>query len=168
MKEILEKISSYNLFNYLFPGIIFCVVSEPVSGYKLINDNIIYGIFLYYFSGLLISRFGSIVIEPVLKHLKFVDFAPYKDYIKASKKDQKIELLSESNNMYRTLISMIVCLGIMLLYSHIEKKIPFVLPYRLEVVGLTVLVLLLLSYRKQTDYVRIRINTILKKEHKNV
>ena len=84
-KEILDKLSSYNLFNYLLPGIIFVVVASNVTHYDFIQDDIVIGVFLYYFIGLVISRFGSLVIEPILKHFSFIQFADYKDFIAASK-----------------------------------------------------------------------------------
>ena len=58
MKELLDKLSSYNIFNYLFPGILFCVISKTLIGYNLIMDDIVLGVFLYYFIGLTISRMG--------------------------------------------------------------------------------------------------------------
>jgi len=103
MKDILSKLSSYNLFNYLLPGIIFVVLATKVTHYSFIQQDILIGAFLYYFIGLVISRLGSLVIEPLLKCLLFLQFADYKDFLAASKKDEKIELLSEVNNTYRTL-----------------------------------------------------------------
>ena len=60
IKEILEKISSYNIFNYLFPGILFVFIANALIGYNLIQENILIGVFLYYFIGMAISRVGSI------------------------------------------------------------------------------------------------------------
>ena len=60
MKDILSKLSSYNLFNYLFPGILFVIVIGKVTHYSLIQQDVIIGVFLYYFIGLVVSRFGSI------------------------------------------------------------------------------------------------------------
>jgi len=56
MKELLDKLSSYNIFNYLFPGIVFCYLSNEVTGYQLVSSDIIIGIFFYYLMGLIISR----------------------------------------------------------------------------------------------------------------
>src|SRR4030042_1443125 len=105
MKEILDKLSSYNLFNYLLPGIIFVILAGKITHYSFVQEDIILGAFLYYFIGLVISRFGSLVIEPLLKCLSFVQFADYKDFVSTSKKDDKLELLLEVNNTYRTLCS---------------------------------------------------------------
>jgi hypothetical protein len=69
MKDLIEKLSSYNLFNYLFPGVIFAVISEKMTSYSFLQDDIIVGVFVYYFIGLVVSRFGSLFLEPVLKKI---------------------------------------------------------------------------------------------------
>jgi len=106
MKEIIEKLSSYNIFNYLLPGIVFSILTSKFTSTNLIFDNLIIGAFLYYFIGLVISRVGSVIIEPLLKRIKFLKFADYKDFVSVSKTDNKLEILSEANNMYRTFVSM--------------------------------------------------------------
>mgnify|MGYP003490907514 CR=1 FL=1 len=65
MEKLLEKLTSYNLFNYLFPGIIFSVLLEKTTSYSIIQDDIIIEAFLAYFIGLLISRISSLIIEPI-------------------------------------------------------------------------------------------------------
>jgi len=98
MNAILNKISSYNLFNYLFPGIVFVALSKEFTEYSFVQQDLLIAAFLYYFIGLVISRFGSLVIEHFLKRLHFLDFADYKDFVAISKKDEKLEVLSEANN----------------------------------------------------------------------
>jgi len=130
MNELLNKLSSYNLFNYLFPGIVFAFIADKVTGYKFIQQNIIYGLFLYYFTGLVISRFGSLVIEPILRKLSFLRFADYKDFVAACKKDDKLETLLEVNNTYRTLCSLFMLLPFLKLYEYLESKISFLKEWR--------------------------------------
>src|SRR6266536_4329452 len=101
--NIVDKLSSYNLFNYLLSGVLFVVLAAAFTKYNFIQSNILLGAFLYYFFGLIISRFGSLVLEPLLKRVRFVRFAGYDDFVKASKTDEQITLLSEVNNTYRTL-----------------------------------------------------------------
>lgn len=156
MKEIIEKISSYNLFNYLFPGILFGIILNKITTYNIIQENIFIGVFLYYFIGLVISRIGSLLIEPILK--KLVDFANYSDFISASKEDSKIELFSEVNNMYRTLISLFVLLLISKLYDVLSDNFNFldlILPYLLVI---SLILLFAFSFKKQTAYIVKRIN----------
>ena len=113
--------------------------------------------FLYYFLGLVVSRFGSLVIEPILKKIGFVHFASYRDFVSASKKDDKIEVLSEVNNMYRTLCSLFALLLLLLGYQSIQYHIPQLSRWNPTIAFVLLIVLFLLSYQKQTTYVTKRI-----------
>jgi len=157
MKDILSKLSSYNLFNYLFPGILFVIVASKVTHYSLIQQDVVIGVFLYYFIGLVVSRFGLLVIEPILRKTSFLRFADYKDFVAALKKDEKLELLSEVNNTYRTLCSLFTLLLLLKLYEVIETKLPFLAEWNALVLLVLLLVMFLLSYRKQTGYITKRI-----------
>lgn len=158
MKELLDKISSYNLFNYLLPGILFVSILKHFTDYDLVQDNDFIGAFLYYFIGMVISRFGSLFIEPALKKISFLKFADYKSFVSASKKDDKIELFSEVNNTYRTIIAMFVILLLLKLYNHFQ--VLWDIPQNVTTLILIVLILLmfLFSYRKQTNYITKRID----------
>src|SRR5581483_4518955 len=98
MKDLLDKLSSYNLFNYLLPGTLFVAVAQRISDLEFEQDNIVIELFVYYFVGLVISRIGSLIVEPIMKATKFVTFAPYKDFVRACTQDSQIEVLSEQNN----------------------------------------------------------------------
>ena len=56
MEKILDKISSYNIFNFLFPGAIFSVISDHIGLIIAPSDKIIERIIWYYFIGLVIAR----------------------------------------------------------------------------------------------------------------
>ena len=157
MKDLLDKLSSYNLFNYLLPGTIFAASAETISSYRFDHDNIVVQLFIYYFIGLVISRFGSLVVEPVLKKTAFVRFAPYKDFVRACGSDSKIELLSEQNNMFRTLCTLFLALPVFKLLDVIVQRSG--LSHGAAVlVGFGMLcVLFAFAYRKQTQFVRDRV-----------
>lgn len=157
MKEILEKLSSYNLFNYLLPGIVFVIIEKQFVGYDFTQEDTLTGAFLYYFIGMVISRVGSVVIEPVLKKTSFLKFADYKNFVSASKKDVKIEVLSEANNTYRTIISMLALLFVFKFYQFIEIKFSISNDITTYVSVSVVLLMFLLAYRKQTNYITERI-----------
>ncbi len=167
MKELIDKISSYNLFNYLFPGILFVLILKEIASYNLVQDNIILGVFLYYFIGLVVSRFGSLIIEPIIKKCKIAKFADYSDFINASKADSKIELFSEINNMYRTLIALFILIVLSKLYEILANSFgmcKLLLPYILII---SLVMLFVLSYRKTTKYIVKRIDHF-KKENENI
>ena len=71
MKDILEKLSTYNIFNSLLPGVIFVIMAREFSRYNFIQNEIVLSGFLCYFIGMIISRFGSVIIEPILKKINF-------------------------------------------------------------------------------------------------
>lgn len=159
MEKILDKLSSYNIFNYLFPGVVFCIITDRYMSVPLLQDTIINGLFLYYFVGLVISRFGSIAIEPTLKKSRIIKFAAYPDYIRAVKDDPKIELLSEANNMYRTILSAFVILCLVAIGRQLVQAYPSMLDV-LKYAILPVMVLLFgFSYKKQTEYITKRISS---------
>ena len=157
MKEIFDKISSYNLFNYLLPGILFVVIAKEFTPYSFIQENLVIGAFVYYFIGLVISRFGSLIIEPVLKRVSFLKFADYADFVSASKKDLKIEIFSEVNNMYRTFSSTFILLLLLKLYESIEFIFPALKEGNLYILIILLLIMFLYSYKKQTAYIIKRI-----------
>jgi hypothetical protein len=158
MKELLDKLSSYNIFNYLLPGIVFVVILSKTSNLNLLQSDIFTGAFFYYFIGLIISRVGSLLIEPFLKWINFLKFSDYKKFVNASKQDSKIELFSEINNMYRTLCSLFLLLSLAKFYDAFLIKITFFEKYGGIVIILLLLILFLFSYRKQTNYITKRVD----------
>ena len=158
MSELFDKISSYNIFNNLFPGVVFAVMADKIGYHNFVQQDVLIGVFIYYFIGLVISRIGSVAIEPVLKRIAFVRYAAYKDYVKASKTDDKIELLSEVNNMYRTLCSLFVFLLFLKGYQAIEAWYPVLSEWIQSGMLSLLLVLFLFSYRKQTTFIANRVS----------
>jgi hypothetical protein len=159
MKELLDKISSYNIFNYLLPGVIFSILVTKFCNIDLIFNDILVGAFNYYFIGLIVSRFGSLVIEPILKKIHFVKFADYTDFIKASKEDEKIEILSETNNMFRTFISVFTLLFLVKGFQVSATNWQFLKENELTILLTFLLCLFLFSYRKQTNFIIKRIKS---------
>lgn len=163
MKEIIEKISSYHILNYLLPGVIFVILTKKFVGYDLITNNLVLALFLYYFIGLSISRIGSLLIDPALKKISFIKLAPYKDFITASHKDSKLDDLSEVNNMYRSLATQFLLLLILKLWRQLEQKSPWLSINHYWILIAVLLMIFTFSYRKQTRYITDRINNLIKK-----
>lgn len=161
MNELLGKISSYNLFNYLFSGVLFVALSAIFTSHSFVQEDIVVGVFVYYFIGLVISRIGSIIIEPVLKFFSFVKFTSYSDFVVALKKDPGLDVLSEVNNMYRTLISVFLGIIFLMFYDLLKTKLLWIQNYEIVLLLLILLVLFLFAYKKQTSYITKRIRTNL-------
>jgi hypothetical protein len=157
VNEILSKISSYNIFNYLFPGAVFIVVAERMGVISLPKLDIISLLLIYYSTGLVVSRIGSLLLEPFLKHMKLVEYSNYNDYLAACEKDKKIETLVEQNNTYRTIAGGLLCL----LAAWPIQWVARWLSLTDEAATLTTLAaslaLFIISYRKQSGYVTKRV-----------
>jgi hypothetical protein len=163
MKDFLDKLSSYNIFNYLLPGIIFVILTEALTSFSFVQKDIVLGMFLYYFIGLVISRIGSLVIEPLFRLTKFVRFAAYSEFVDASKNDDKINVLSEANNTYRTLSSLFFLLISIKGYELIEAKFDPMAKWSTEILVVGLFFLFCFSYRKQTEYITKRVESATKK-----
>lgn len=159
MNDLLNKLSSYNLFNNLLPGILFVILLDQFTNYQVSQDNLLLSLFLYYFIGLTISKISSICTEPFLKGLKFVSSREYRLFVNATKIDNKLEILVETNNKIRALLTMIV----MTIFSKIFYSINLncldlsenTLQYLLLIF---IAIIYLFAYRKQTNYIIKRID----------
>ena len=164
MQAILEKLSAYNIFSYLLPGLLFVSLGERLTSFSLIQRSWIVGIVLYYFIGLVISRVGSLIVTPILERVGFVKEAPFEDYVEASASDSRIGVLSTRNNLFRTLCAMVM----MLIGLKIGEKVIGILPWGADVYDFIMLVglftLLLFSYRKQAQEVVRRVGYVREKE----
>lgn len=162
MSEFIKLLTTYNLFNSLVPGIVFVIFLKHYTKYDLIQPDILTGLIFYYFLGMVINRIGSLIIEPILKNI--FTFKDYSDYIKASKKDQKIELLSEINNTYRTIIALFFCIFFSKLYEVIMVYIVVSHSIEISLIVFAILMLFIFSYKKQISFIGARIDAALKKK----
>jgi len=157
MEDLLKKITEYQLFNFLLSGTVLAFLISKTTSINLLSDNILIAVFVYYCIGLVISRIGSLVIEPAFKKLRIVTYVPYEKYLQAVKLDPKIDTLSQENNTYRTLVAMFLLYAmvyaIYLMWPHTLNQSW--LPLAIATIGL---VLFSFSYRKQTGYITRRVN----------
>lgn len=160
MKDLLDKLSSYNIINYLLPGIVFVALCESLTTFSFVQKDIVLGAFLYYFIGLVISRIGSLIIEPSFKYIKLVQYAKYENFVTASNEDNKLEVLSEVNNMYRTFCSLFLVISLIKIYEKISSYFPGLSIWNTEILIVFFLILFCLSYRKQTEYITKRVNKL--------
>ncbi len=159
IKLIIEKISQYNFLTNILPGTVLCILLKYVVGYNLFvfDDWYLMGI-IFYFVGIVNNRFGSIVIEYILKIMHIITFAPYIDFVKAEQKDTKITILSTENNVFKSYISVCVLTLLSSLFTLIANNCSFIDNNKSVIIITLLLVLFVLSYRKQTNYVKKRID----------
>jgi hypothetical protein len=146
----------------LLPGVIFAIFADYLFHYSFIQHDIITGSFLYYFIGLVVSRFGSLILDPILKRFSIIHFANHDDFIAASDKDVKLEVLSEVNNMFRTLCSLFGLLLLIGLYSALKTRLAISREWDLRILIPLLFSLFMYAHRKQTIYITNRIVQRLK------
>ena len=158
LAALFGKISNYNILNNLIPGAILCVVFKYLVGYDFMSVGTLELIVIFYFAGMINSRVGSLILEPLLKKVKWVTFRDHHSFVEAEQKDRKINSLVEVNNMYRSIISVaFTALLVKLYYAGVEQHWDFgnVSEWILLV---TMLALFACAYRKQTKYIVSRID----------
>ena len=160
MENILDKLSSYNILNNLLPGAVFCYLMDFLFKINLLTDDAIMNLCIVYFIGMIISRIGSIVIEPLFKKMGFIIFADYKDYVVASKKDFDIKVLSETNNLYRSILGLLFSLLIVKLYLIIIEQCSCLNKIFPTIFIILLFILFAFSYRKQTKYIKSRVEKV--------
>ena len=94
-----------------------------------------------------------------IKGKPYLVFADYKQYTTASEANPFIATLSETNNTYRTTISLLICIGAFyfydsFIYDWIIKKCAVGNKLVALVGGVFLIILFIKSYKKQTEYVK--------------
>ncbi|MCF6371260.1 hypothetical protein [Rhizobium halophilum] len=158
MNEILAKLSSYDIFVNLVPGALFFFFLS-VSGIYTLGPNTVIGeLVVYYFIGLVISRIGSVVIEPILKGCRIIKYGAYSDFVRASDKDPKIQILLEASNLFRTLLALVLVCAIAYNWNAIRAAAGLS-DWAWVMICCALLVLLfLISFRKQNGFISKRVS----------
>lgn len=164
MDKLIEKISSYNLLNNILPGAVIYYFLQLIIGDYDITLSIVGELLLYYFIGLLCSRLGSLILELICKKTRFIEYANYSDYLEAEKNNSKISVLLETNNMYRTFSSGFIILVFIIVIKIILNKSYFITNIFINIFVIFCFILFLFSYKKQTKYIKDRVNNYINKK----
>lgn len=101
---LIKSISRYEFLNNLIPGVMLCYILKSI-GYDFIDNNWLINFIIYYFAGLINSRFSSLIIESLCKKTSFIKWRDYSSYNKAKMKRPFIATMQELANMYRSMAS---------------------------------------------------------------
>lgn len=157
-QQLIDKLSQYSFLTNILPGAVLIIVLKYIVGYDIIIDGnwFLTGV-MFYFAGMVCNRCSSLLIKPLLEALHIVKSLPYKTYIEGEKKDKKIITLNTDNNAYRTYIA-VFCISLLAyFYRRILCQIDFFVDYQYVILIILLIVLFVFSYRKQTKYIRERI-----------
>ncbi len=158
LSAVLGKISNYNILNNLIPGAILCVIFKYLVEYDFMNVGTLELIVIFYFAGMINSRIGSLFVEWILKKIKLVTFRDHHLYVAAEQNDKKMNSLVETNNMYRSMIS-VAFTALIVKFYHVAVDLQWNFGNVSEwVLLVALLVLFAMAYRKQTKYIVSRID----------
>jgi hypothetical protein len=157
LESILSKLSSYNIFTTLIPGTFIAFVLKKLDVYAFTSDSAFADLVIFYFLGLVASRIGSLALDPLFIRCGIITRDDYSRYISASQKDQKIDTLLETSNLYRSLCAALLI--VLITYCIKLAAEMFQLTTRSIEIGAVTLLLFLfvLAYRKQSKYILERI-----------
>ena len=165
-EKMIEKVSSYNIFNFILPGAVFVYISKELLNKNFLTNSWIENIIVCYFIGMILSRIGSLIIEPILKKCR-LKYAPYSDYIEASEEDSKIPMFLEINNMYRTFIATFISLIIYKGYLYLEQYFSNNTIFNeisIFVILIALTAIFVASFVKQTGFIRKRVEAYKKRK----
>ena len=168
MGSLIEKLDEYQILNNLLPGAFFCLMLRFMFDIAFPTNNAFEDIIVYFFVGLIIGRIGSLCVGKFLEKIRFIKFAPHHEYVQASKIDLKIDTLSAVNNYFRSLLTSSVILFIIWIFMLIKlnQVWTWISANWQGFVVVFLIGLFLFSYRKQTKFVRDRVEkaSTLKKD----
>lgn len=162
LKIIIDKLSQYNFLTNILPGTVLCIILKYLVGYDLIPNDYYQAGIVFYFVGMVNSRVGSLVIEPILKAISWVKFAPYSEFLRAEKEDAKLTILSQENNVFRSYISLMFISILGYIYKNCSLDLRLSLNNESLVIIVILFVLFLFAYKKQTSFVRKRVENFIK------
>lgn len=166
MEAILSKLigllENFYLATYIIAG------SAIGIGFTIMDIEFFYSEFwlnlgLCYFAGMIASRLGSIVIEPICKRLNVIPWEPYEKFMKAEQKDttEKLLNISKLNGTYCTMSAVSIILLIASIVVNIQGHACCCQYFKYPFIYLCITILFLFSYKKQVTYTVKRINHLL-------
>ena len=164
MEVLLEKLNSFHILTNLIPGTVFCFLFNKLLFEIFPNGEKVADYFVFYFIGIIIGRLGSLLVEPVCRKTKGFKHVSYKGFLHAEKQDSKIEFLSETNFLYRSLLT---TFALLIVFSILEKAcydFIFICKWRNIICCICLFILFFFSFKKQTKYIFERAKHIDKNE----
>ena len=153
MDSLMKKMSAYDLINILMPGGVLTYFLGILGYIELEAASILYLVPIAFALGVIGSRVGSLLIEPLALKLKLVE-RDYASYVKAQAADERLSYLTAVSNMYRTFAGSIVVLAALALGALVPHGFK---PFLAIVYGVVALLLFFWSWVKQEGYLARRV-----------
>ena len=154
LDEVIKKISAYDLLNTLIPGGLLVLALDWMGYIDIDGIHAVFLIVLSYVVGLIASRIGSLVLEPLAKKCKLLRRTDYSDFINAEKNDDRIISFVAISNMYRTLAGAFVVFGMLALGTLLPEDFRTILLITYGFIGF---ILFFCGWVKQDRYISKRV-----------
>lgn len=104
ISRFLSHLSKYEWLNDIIPGTSFVILSRLLSLPIIPTQNWFERFIVFFVVGAVLSRIGALVVEPIIKGLGLVRFAPYDQYLDyRSANEADASMLVSILNFYRTM-----------------------------------------------------------------
>lgn len=145
----------YELVNIFIPASVFITI---ISNFKIFNFDffaqpLLCQITILFITGYVLSRIGSVIVQPVMELLKIINMQDYKNYLKYT--DKNIKVMQCTANEYRTYIALFGVLYVI----HTNSSY-------IRCLWLFIVILFGLSYKKQMSFIQKRLFINANKEDK--
>lgn len=161
MDTLLAKLNSYHILSNLFPGAIFYNILILFFNIEFDELSFITEICIYYFTGVIFNRIGSLIIEQVCKEINIIKYVKYEDYIKVVSKDSSLYSIVETSDMYRTFLTGFIIMLLILLPAYICMNGFSIHILIMVAVLILLIVLFFYSYKKQVGYITKRVKSYI-------
>lgn len=142
-----EKLDGYDLVANLVPGAALTYAPTDWAAFLLVA----------FVAGVTSNRLGSLVLDPLLRRLRFLKPKNYDSFIVSERVDKKLEVLVANHGLYRTFFTAGVIYLALLLISHwfpsaaSSDQLVFIL---FVLAGMAVF---LFAFQKEDGYIHSRI-----------
>lgn len=165
MEQLINKITSYHIFNNFFPGILLSTFVAWLFGFSVFDQNPVFLFFAFYFIGMIISRVGSLFLEPIVRRV--IKWSKYDKFVKAEKNDSKVSVLLQEANTYRSVSSMVLLSIIAAIVRFFIGKPISTTTMTFTLIALTFTTLLFIfSYYKQCKFINERMDATTRRKTK--
>lgn len=166
IKELLGKLSRYEILNNLLPGMIMVYILNHI-GYDIELAYWWQNALIAYVAGLVCGRVSSLLLEPLCEKCKLINKQEYANYNKTKESRPFVVTLVEIANMYRTLSAVFLIAIVAIAYKFALCNWEWIRDFNSAIQLAALFVLFILSYAKQYGYVVKNIKDVINNQDKS-
>ena len=148
--------------NHIIPGTALLLFFEYYFGIGLKQLNSYCFIIVSYILGIIIDRVGSFLFEHVVYKIYKGGGSDYKKYINACRKDDKIEVLATTKNLYRNLSASFLIILLSIIIKIITTHFQLNKTLMLFLITMTLTILMIYSTIRIGKFIDKRIDAVNK------